>query len=155
MLHAAVSDSLSVERLGLFVWRQRLGVDSCSGVQQRERLLSPIVILPLSLFSTPQHLPGNRLIITAPRNGGKLCDPKAMSEMDACNTQSCNVVVDCVLSAWTSWESCSNSCSGVQQRSRSVEVYPKNSGKSCAGALKELRVGVCIRRTAARAARAL
>lgn len=48
--------------------------------------------------------------------------------------------VDCVVSSWTDWSSCSVSCgSGWVKRRRDVLVGPKNNGKSCPKKLERKR----------------
>uniref|UniRef100_A0A914ZKI1 Spondin-1 n=1 Tax=Parascaris univalens TaxID=6257 RepID=A0A914ZKI1_PARUN len=40
--------------------------------------------------------------------------------------------VDCVISEWTPWGNCSATCgSGKRQRSRQIEVFPRNGGRAC------------------------
>lgn len=40
--------------------------------------------------------------------------------------------VDCVISEWTPWGNCSAKCgTGKRQRSRQIEVFPRNGGRSC------------------------
>uniref|UniRef100_A0A0R3S2S9 Spondin-1 n=1 Tax=Elaeophora elaphi TaxID=1147741 RepID=A0A0R3S2S9_9BILA len=40
--------------------------------------------------------------------------------------------VDCVISEWTPWGNCSATCgSGKRQRSRQIEIFPRNGGRSC------------------------
>ncbi len=55
----------------------------------------------------------NRMIVTAPRNGGKLCKPQDMAEVAACNMEACEAPIDCELGSWSSWDDCSCSCNGV------------------------------------------
>ncbi|XP_044749130.1 spondin-1-like [Coccinella septempunctata] len=47
--------------------------------------------------------------------------------------------VDCVMSDWSQWSPCSFNCgdSAVQQRTRSIRIYPKNGGKPCGSRLDE------------------
>mmetsp|Transcript_23708 Transcript_23708/g.50644 ORF Transcript_23708/g.50644 Transcript_23708/m.50644 type:complete len:1561 (+) Transcript_23708:103-4785(+) len=47
--------------------------------------------------------------------------------------------VDCMLSEWEGWSTCSATCGGGQHiRSRSVVQHPKNQGKPCDRALSEM-----------------
>ncbi|MFH4976959.1 hypothetical protein AB6A40_003668 [Gnathostoma spinigerum] len=40
--------------------------------------------------------------------------------------------VNCVISEWTPWSSCSATCGyGKRKRSRQIEVFPRNGGRSC------------------------
>ena len=48
--------------------------------------------------------------------------------------------VDCEVSDWTEWSSCSKTCgSGFQKRERSIVKQPKNNGKPCEGNLDETK----------------
>lgn len=75
---------------------------------------------------------------------GEICGPLVISK--PCNTQPC--LVDCVQSSWSQWSACSNTCGdGVQNRSRSIVVYPTHSGAQC-GSVSESQfcnsqVGCC------------
>lgn len=80
----------------------------------------------------------SRLIVVAPRHGGKLCEANDMSELAACGTQPCHAAVDCVIGDWTPWSACTCSCNGAQSRSRHIETYPSAGGKGCDGSLKEI-----------------
>eukprot|EP00928_Gymnodinium_smaydae_P045587 TRINITY_DN3036_c0_g4_i1.p1 TRINITY_DN3036_c0_g4~~TRINITY_DN3036_c0_g4_i1.p1 ORF type:complete len:1748 (-),score=359.16 TRINITY_DN3036_c0_g4_i1:118-5361(-) len=55
-------------------------------------------------------------------------------------TKSCEVVcdqpVDCVLGTWGAWGEC-DTPDGQKQRTRIIEVLPKNGGKKCDGALEQ------------------
>jgi hypothetical protein len=51
-------------------------------------------------------------------------------ETQACNEHLCPI--DCVVSAWASWEACSVDCGpGIQARTRTITVTPKHGGKRC------------------------
>ena len=52
------------------------------------------------------------MIETAPRDGGKLCDPKDLAEVTDCNTEPCQDPIDCVIGDWSEWDACSCSCNG-------------------------------------------
>jgi hypothetical protein len=70
-------------------------------------------------------------------NGGKACP--ALSEMRACNTQSCAMPVNCQVSDWSEWSMCSKMCGGgMQFRTRTVTQQPMNGGMACP-ALRETR----------------
>lgn len=48
--------------------------------------------------------------------------------------------VDCEVSDWTEWSSCSKTCgSGSQKRERSIVKQPKNNGKPCEGNFEETK----------------
>ncbi|XP_070183544.1 thrombospondin type-1 domain-containing protein 7A-like, partial [Littorina saxatilis] len=55
--------------------------------------------------------------------------------------------IDCKLSPWTPWSSCSVTCgSGIQQRFRSIQTQPQNGGRKCPtlyGYNKESQTRVC------------
>ena len=50
-----------------------------------------------------------RSVVQQPMNGGQLCG--LTSESSSCATQQCPV--DCVATAWTSWQTCSSICAGM------------------------------------------
>jgi len=52
---------------------------------------------------------------------------------------SCVANVDCELSEWGEWSSCSGKCFGVRERSRNIARFAVGAGKSCVGdKLKEI-----------------
>lgn len=59
-------------------------------------------------------------------------------ETEFCSTVSCEPPVDCELSDWSPWSACSANCSGVKNRSRTIETYGRGDGVWCKGALKEI-----------------
>lgn len=70
----------------------------------------------------------NRTVITNAANGGKACD--ALIVYQDCNIQPCPV--DCKLSTWSPWSTCSAACGdGLQVRSATVVTPSANGGKSC------------------------
>lgn len=81
----------------------------------------------------------SRLIEVAPRNGGKLCEPLAMTEVSKCNTQPCEETNDCVFGKWTDWDACSCSCNGIRHRVRHIDLFPGRGGKACEGPLREVQ----------------
>lgn len=46
---------------------------------------------------------------------------------------------DCELAEWADWSSCSCSCFGVRERTRTIKVTQSGMGKACAPDLKELQ----------------
>jgi hypothetical protein len=75
-----------------------------------------------------------RTITTQVKNGGKACPTLKASR--ACNTKPCPV--NCVVSNWGSWGSCSKTCaSGTSRRTRSITTQPKNGGAKCPSPLSE------------------
>lgn len=69
-----------------------------------------------------------RTVIAPPINGGTECGP--LTEKKACNTQSCPV--DCQVSDWNEWSSCTASCGGGKQtRSRTILQHNSGGGKEC------------------------
>ncbi|CAD7968236.1 unnamed protein product [Amoebophrya sp. A25] len=67
--------------------------------------------------------------------GGKQCP--STSDMENCVARSCNQ--DCVLSDWTSWDQCSQTCgTGLQLRRRDVVAVPEGAG-TCAAPSSPLR----------------
>ena len=68
-------------------------------------------------------------------NGGKACPAKS-TDMSDCNTQPCPI--DCQVSNWSKWSSCSESCGpGTQTRTRTVVTKPQYEGKACPPQLTE------------------
>jgi hypothetical protein len=62
--------------------------------------------------------------------GGVECSTFAWSQTSECNTQLCPV--DCQVGAWTSWSTCSKTCSGgASHRSRQVQISSANGGVDC------------------------
>ena len=44
----------------------------------------------------------------------------------------CYIAVDCEVSGWSGWSSCSQNCGGgTQSRDRSIVVAPENGGAGC------------------------
>jgi len=69
-----------------------------------------------------------RPIITQPSGGGHPCP--ATEDTQPCNTQSCGV--DCGVSEWQNWGSCSKSCGGgMQTRTRRIITPPSGGGAPC------------------------
>ncbi|CAD7922585.1 unnamed protein product [Amoebophrya sp. A120] len=82
----------------------------------------------------------SRRIYQVSKNGGKPCKG-SLKEIEPCNVKSCTVFdpVDCVLSEWSYWSSCSATCAGgARERTRKIEVAPKNNGKPCERSLHEV-----------------
>lgn len=82
-----------------------------------------------------------RMIVSAPKGGGKLCDAKVSSEVGSCNDYPCNGQqrIDCVFEEWSAWDACSCTVNGITHRVRHVSVYAKNGGKACGGATREIK----------------
>nr|CAD7409575.1 unnamed protein product [Timema poppensis] len=102
---------------------------------------------------------------TYPKNGGKDC-PKKLLRRKKCKLDPCDpeeqqdiqtpswepyympppgstdefprVVIDCELSEWTPWSSCSMSCGShaVRQRTRSIIAHPSQNGLQCGNRLE-------------------
>lgn len=86
---------------------------------------------PWSLCSKPCGT-GNqyriRNVTKAAANGGKGCEELIQSQQ--CNKQACGV--DCVVSNWSAWSSCSRTCGGgSRSRTRTVVSQPQNGGLAC------------------------
>lgn len=72
-------------------------------------------------------------IIKSPRDKPCYCDHACLKLADCCDDfkETCGVV-DCTVSEWSEWSTCSNECgSGTQKRSRTVQISEKNGGKHC------------------------
>jgi len=60
-------------------------------------------------------------------------------EIRFCNADvPCHAAKDCLLTPWSSWNSCSSSCDGVSMRYREVAEFGHGDGSFCSGALKEI-----------------
>eukprot|EP00929_Paragymnodinium_shiwhaense_P087227 TRINITY_DN4747_c0_g1_i1.p1 TRINITY_DN4747_c0_g1~~TRINITY_DN4747_c0_g1_i1.p1 ORF type:complete len:1556 (-),score=307.09 TRINITY_DN4747_c0_g1_i1:124-4791(-) len=78
-----------------------------------------------------------RLVKKSPRNNGTACEPLDKSEIEPCNTQSCNDdCTDAEWAPWSDWSSCSASC-GDGYKSRRRDVL--NEANGCGKALEGLR----------------
>ena len=79
------------------------------------------------------------VIITKPRNGGKLCD--TIQESRQCNTGSCDR--DCARHEWIDWSPCSMACGGgLQTRIHKVDVPIRSQGK-CPEQTSSFRSKLC------------
>jgi hypothetical protein len=68
---------------------------------------------------------------------GKAC-PSPFTQHEGCNTHACPV--DCVVSGWSVWGSCSHTCgAGTQRRSRSISTTAANGGIACTAVLDAAR----------------
>lgn len=71
--------------------------------------------------------------------GGKACERKDMVQEETCNVNKCPI--DCVVSGWSAWGSCSKTCAGKapgtrlfgarQERTRYIITPDKYGGRSC------------------------
>merc|ERR1719316_1095243 len=68
-----------------------------------------------------------REIIVAPNEFGIKCP--ALLRKKKCNQIKCPV--DCEMSKWSVWSTCSSICEGTQSHTRNIQVQPKNGGMSC------------------------
>lgn len=74
----------------------------------------------------------SRAIKVSPLNGGKPCP--SLQESQACNTQACPAPapVNCAVSTWNSWSTCSKTCGGgTRTRTRTIALQPANGGTAC------------------------
>lgn len=75
----------------------------------------------------------SRAVLVESKYAGRECP--SLQETQKCNQQPCPV--DCVLSAWSDWTTCSQICgSGSRTRSRKITVAPANGGKQCEASLE-------------------
>jgi hypothetical protein len=69
-----------------------------------------------------------RKVVSHAQHGGRTC-PDLMEDAH-CATQACPV--DCAVSEWGKWSSCSSTCGGgTQTRSRYITQYAYHNGKKC------------------------
>jgi hypothetical protein len=69
-----------------------------------------------------------RSIITMPRGNGVACP--ILKDTRACNTDVCPV--DCQVSDWSNWGTCTKSCGGgLQERTRSIITPTRGAGIAC------------------------
>lgn len=71
-----------------------------------------------------------RSVLVVAQNDGAAC-PELVESRD-CNTNGCPV--DCQMSAWSDWATCSAECGGgTTTRTRTITVQPANGGAACGG----------------------
>jgi len=81
-----------------------------------------------------------RLISTAPEHGGVDCKSGNMREIESCNKESCDPLVnrDCVLSKWSNFGTCTAKCGGgYKLRTRAIDVTSRGDGRQCEGKLQD------------------
>ncbi len=77
----------------------------------------------------------SRSVLTSANHGGVACP--SLTETQQCNDQACPV--DCVVSDWGDWTTCTKSCGGGQEsQSRSIVFNPTSGGAPC-GTLSQTR----------------
>jgi hypothetical protein len=82
-----------------------------------------------------------RPVTTAAACGGATCP--ATTEPEACNVANCPV--NCVMSAFTAWSTCSQACgAGEERRTRSVVTAAANGGTPCPAAALNVETRPCM-----------
>jgi hypothetical protein len=76
-----------------------------------------------------------RTIVRQPQNNGLPCPSNLIREDVPCNQQTC-APIDCELSQWSEWSSCSKECddgsgSGIKTKTRTITQQPKYNGTAC------------------------
>jgi len=80
----------------------------------------------------------SRKIVEMGSDGGKVCQG-LLKETIAC-TGPAPKIIDCSLTAWTEWSTCSQTCGGgVHMRNRKVDTEAQNGGQACIGSVQELK----------------
>lgn len=83
-----------------------------------------------------------RTVTTAQQGSGTPC--AVLQEPRNCNAKSCpGAPVDCVLSLWSKWSTCSKTCgSGQMTRTRTVKTPPSPTGQQCDVLLQSNNCGI-------------
>lgn len=80
-----------------------------------------------------------RLIKQYPKNNGTVCEGAAKKTED-CDSEKPPPIIDCGVSAWSPWGTCSKQCGGgTQERTRYVQTLADNGGTPCTHGLAEIR----------------
>ena len=78
----------------------------------------------------------SRTVVKRAQHGGSVCP--LLAESGACNVAPCPV--NCVVSSWSEWSSCSRTCGyGTQVRERNVAREARHGGTSCPSRLRDQR----------------
>lgn len=76
----------------------------------------------------------HREVATAPRHGGRSCDPNAREEVGFCNNQTCDSCVDGKWGPWSPWGRCSSTCKpAFRVRHRDPQEFPNHCGMPALG----------------------
>lgn len=76
----------------------------------------------------------NRVIVQAPRGLEQRCEALCPSEIDECNPQPCEEVIDGKWAEWSEWAECSATCgTGFKSRHREASHHPNSRGKPLTG----------------------
>jgi len=92
-----------------------------------------------------------RQVIISPNSFGMACPPLLFERKNGTAGMKCNQFhcpVHCSVSEWSGWSACSKECGGgVQGKTRSILVKPKNGGTECDSTLEEqpCNTGSCDR----------
>lgn len=119
---------------------------SCS--ESRDCVVSPWTEWGSCSSSCNGIMKRERSVESYGKGSGLWCEG-ALKQVEACNPKPGEVPseaceggdpVDCVQSDWTPWSMCSVTCGGGEHlRTRKILRHPKYGGKSCDGALAELK----------------
>ncbi|CAE8692431.1 unnamed protein product, partial [Polarella glacialis] len=85
-----------------------------------------------------------RVVLTSPQHGGRLCDALAKSMLSPCNIMSCDeACLNGLWGGWGMWTECSATCdTAYKSRRRDVAVQPSACGKPAVGLREEFQTCV-------------
>jgi len=93
-----------------------------------------------SVTCGPGYRMRNRDVATMPNHCGAPAGGLE-SEFEGCDLKPCVTDVNCTLSVWTQWTTCSCKCFGAKERTRTVQTFAAGNGIPCSDEdLKEISI---------------